>query len=328
MSDSDPSLNETLFYDEIASEALRLDTFLSQHFSIYSRSFFQKLIQDGLVIVNGAIAKKRTLLQLHDQIEVAFPLPGSSEISGEEIPLEILYEDNYLLIINKPSGLVVHPGAGNRSGTVLNALIHHCAQSSNPILPESFQDPSRPGIVHRLDKDTSGLLILAKTQVAHQRLVELLANRQITKTYLAITSGCTNLPSRIEGRIGRAPADRQKMHLYPMDSPQGRSSLSYIKILDRSKEFNLIAAYPYTGRTHQIRVHLASVNAPILGDQLYANSRAREQAARHMLHAYGLKFIHPITSQPISINAPLPEDFKHTLAKCSLQLPSTFHHFS
>lgn len=304
MKQSLPSIDEleTLFISA-EEEGVRIDKFLATRFPNHSRTYFQHLIDIGCVLLNGEPIKKRAIPEEGDEIEVCFQATPEASIEPESIPLEILYEDEHILAINKPAGLVVHPAPGHWSGTFVNALLAHC----HNIAPGS--DPMRPGIVHRLDKDTTGVLIAAKTLLAHQKLIELFSSRQMEKLYLAI---CWGKPSNslINAPIGRHPVHRKEMAALP----DGREALTEIKTAAYNEKMSLVLAKPYTGRTHQIRVHLKHIGCPIVGDPLYGKNDPHGPA-RQLLHAYRLSFDHPITGCPIRLIAPIPEDMKTWLQK-------------
>jgi 23S rRNA pseudouridine1911/1915/1917 synthase len=273
----------------------RLDKLLAHRFPHYSRTYFQHLIEIGCVLLNGEPAKKRFLPEEGDEIEVCFQATPELSLEPENIPLDILYEDEYLLAVNKPVGMVVHPAPGHWSGTFVNALLGHCSH----LAPGS--DPLRPGIVHRLDKDTSGVLLAAKTTATHQKLIEMFSSRRIQKLYLAVCvgkprNGIVNLP------IGRHPVHRKQMTTLP----DGREAITEFQVLAFNERNSLVLARPTTGRTHQIRVHLKHLGCPILGDTLYGST----EAERQLLHAYRLSLTHPITQAPLHLTAPLPEDMK------------------
>jgi len=288
---------ETIFVTETES-SLRLDKLLTLRYPQHSRTYFQYLIEEGFVLLNGERAKKRMIPEEGDEIEVCFQLTPEISVEAESIPLDIIYEDEYILAINKPAGMVVHPAPGHWSGTFVNALLGYCKQ-----LPS--QDPLRPGIVHRLDKDTSGVLLAAKTIEAHQKLIEKFANRTMEKTYLAI---CVGKPKNgiISAPIGRHPVNRKEMAVIP----DGKEAVTDVHVVAIGNQLSLALLKPKTGRTHQIRVHLKHLGAPILGDEVYGT---KVPAERQMLHAYRLSFIHPITNVPLTICAPIPCDMKHWL---------------
>ncbi len=299
-----------------AEAGCRLDQLLVQRLS-FSRARLQKLLKSGLVEVNGKVLAASYRVRAGDAVTVTVPPPEPSELLPEALPLNIVYEDRDLLVVNKPPGLVVHPGAGHRQGTLLNALLHHC-----PDLAE-IGEVSRPGLVHRLDKDTSGLLVVAKTDLAHQALVRQFQEHTITKKYLALVWG--RLPSRegqIDREVGRHPTARRKMSAHPR---RGKTALTLWRVL---KEFpgplTLMELTPQTGRTHQLRVHLASEGHPVLGDATYGGGVSRLKGhlklkglaplvRRQLLHAWQLGFTHPRTGVPVSWEAPPPADFKAVL---------------
>jgi 23S rRNA pseudouridine1911/1915/1917 synthase len=277
----------------------RLDRLLVQTFPTHSRTYFQYLIGSGLVLVNGSPVKKRETMDVGDEIEVCFQLTPELSLAAENIPLDILYEDDHLIAINKPAGMVTHPAPGHPNGTFVNALLYHCKT-----LPET--DTLRPGIVHRLDKDTSGVLIAAKTTECHQKLVEMFSSRQMTKHYIAI---CVGNPGdrTIDEPIRRHPTRRQEMHV----DPAGKPAISICRVLKSEGELSWAQVQLITGRTHQIRVHLKHVGTPILGDPVYGRPGANEKygITRQLLHAKTLSLKHPITGAPLNLEAPIPADF-------------------
>lgn len=279
----------------------RIDKLLAQRFPNHSRTYFQHLIEIGCVLLNGEVVKKRILPEEGDEIEVCFQATPEASLEPENIPLEILYEDEHILAVNKPPGMVVHPAPGHWSGTFVNALLGHCSN----LAPGN--DPLRPGIVHRLDKDTSGVLLAAKTTLAHQKLIEMFSTRRMQKVYLAICSGkprngTINLP------IGRHPVHRKEMTTLP----DGREAITEFQVVACNETNSLVLARPRTGRTHQIRVHLKHLGCPIVGDTLYGSNRESE---RQLLHAYRLSFDHPITGSPMCLTAPIPEDVKNWMRR-------------
>lgn len=292
---------EALFVQDEES-GLRLDKLLSARFPTFSRTYFQSLIEKGAVLVNGTPWKKREKPSSGDEIEVCFQLTSEIALEAENIPLEILYEDEHLLAINKPAGMVVHPAPGHPKSTFVNALLYHCKN-----LELAGSDPLRPGIVHRLDKDTSGVLIAAKTSEAHRALVSLFSERKIQKTYLAVAVG-----SPPEGRLS-APMKRHFTRRQEMAvDPSGKEAISDIKVLKKSEILSLVEIGLITGRTHQIRVHLKHLKTPVLGDAVYGSESSNEKfgISRQMLHAARTKFTHPFTGEELFLEAPLPQDMQ------------------
>lgn len=287
----------------------RLDKILANRFEEkYSRTYFQYLIEKQLVLLNGLPVKKRIKPLMGDEIEVQFAALPTINLTAENIPLSILYEDDYILAINKPAGMVVHPAQGNWSGTFVNALLFHCQQLS------SLSETLRPGIVHRLDKETSGVLIAAKTLQVQQKLIESFSNREVYKEYIAICVG-KPVEEEINAPIGRHPANRKQMAIMPM----GKPALSIVKVLAWNEKLSLVHVIILTGRTHQIRVHLKYKGTPVLGDSIYGSISANKHyyAERQMLHASLLRLPHPVTKQIIEIKAPIPDDMLKLIHKIS-----------
>ena len=278
---------------------LRLDKFLSLRFPEYSRTYFQYLIDKECVLVNAQAVKKREKLQPLDEVEVCFELIPGISLKPENIPLEILYEDQHLLAVNKPAGMVVHPAPGHPSGTFVNALLHHCSTL--------HVDSLRPGIVHRLDKDTSGVLVAAKTSGAHAQLVSLFSSRQIEKHYLAISLGNPGNVI-INAPIKRHPVRRQEMAVVE----GGKEAISECSLLASNGTLSLVSIKLITGRTHQIRVHLKSRGTPVLGDPVYGalSANALFGTKRQLLHAHKIHFLHPLTGASLYIEAPIPADLQ------------------
>ena len=298
--------------------SLRLDHFLTQKESL-SRSFIQKLIKDGLTKVNGKLTKSGYRIKNSDKIEIVIPETEVHEPLPEQIPLDVIFEDDVLAVLNKPAGMVVHPAAGINSGTLVNALL-----ARYPDLA-TVGDAQRPGIVHRLDKDTSGGLVIARTIPAHQNLSAQFKERLVKKEYLAVVCG---LPVRDSGTIvapiGRSSHDRKKM---AVTGVSGRESISNFTVLERYDRFALLSVVPETGRTHQIRVHLAHIGYPVVGDETYGGGRKRAikearspklksavaKLNRHLLHAQTLGFYHPATEEFVEFSAPIPQDMQNIL---------------
>ena len=277
-----------------------MDRFLAAKVgSELSRSRIQALIREGAITLNGNQTKPRQALTLSDRIEISIPEPTPAEALPEDIPLDIMYEDGHLLVVDKASGMVVHPAAGNPSGTLVNALLHHCRGRL-----ASIGGVERPGIVHRLDKDTSGCLVVAKSDPVHGSLTEQFSNREVGKIYLAVVKGQPPIESgTIENRIARDPRNRQRMAV--VMPPAGKSAITDYRVLQSSASGSLVECTLHTGRTHQIRVHLKELGHPILGDPIYAKNPAG--APRLMLHAWKLAFTHPVTGERLSFTSPIPE---------------------
>lgn len=282
-------------------EGLRLDQILASRFvDVQSRSYFQNLIEKQRVLLNGSPVKKRVKPKEGDEVEIQFIFTSEISIEPEPIPLTILYEDEAILVINKPAGMVVHPAAGHWSGTFVNALIYHCQQ-----LEQASSSFPRPGIVHRLDKDTSGVLIAAKQAKAQQELIKCFAERKVHKEYLAI---CLGNPGdvTIDAPIGRHPIKRKEMAVVK----EGRSAVTHCKTLAFDGKLSVVRILLETGRTHQIRVHMRHLGTPILGDPVYGRVQANQhyKANRQLLHARLLRLPHPITGHIHEFIADLPED--------------------
>jgi 23S rRNA pseudouridine1911/1915/1917 synthase len=284
---------------------LRLDQFLARRLPEYSRSRLQQLIRSGFVRLNEQTTRPRHVVRRGDKIDLREPPVEKIDVQPEPIPLEIIFEDNDLIVINKPAGLTVHPGAGQREHTLVNALLSHCATLSG------IGGKERPGIVHRLDKETSGCLVVAKNDMAHRELSKQFAARIVEKVYLALVAGrLRKATGIIEGKIGRHPVHRQRMRV---TSVRGRSAKTEYRVIRSSNEASLIECRLHTGRTHQIRVHLHHLGHPVLGDKVYAQ-RAAKSFPRQMLHAWKLGFHHPRNGEWKNFEAPLPPDFATAMA--------------
>lgn len=287
----------------------RLDAWLAESEPEHSRARWQTLIKEGRVTVNAAAVKPNCKLHAGDRVQWTIPEPVSSEVLPEDIPLNILYEDPHIIVINKPAGLVVHPAAGNEDGTLVNALLHHCSDLAG------IGGEKRPGIVHRLDKDTSGVMVVAKTEQSMAELARQFKARETEKEYMAIVRGVPEPPSgRIETTIGRHKIHRKKM---AANVKHGRRAVSNYSVVETLNNAALVRVRIETGRTHQIRVHMAFLKHPILGDKLYARPQPADPLwpDRQMLHAAKLSFTHPNTSDRISFAPPLPEDMQAVLEK-------------
>ena len=294
-----------------AAENVRLDQFLAAQLPDRSRAYLQKLVKSGLVKLNDEVVSvNKTALPAKGVIIVELPeIKNDDTPAAEDFAYDLLYEDDFMAVINKPAGVVVHPAPGNPDGTVVNALLSRYPELRSAELP----DGSRPGIVHRLDKDTSGCLAVARTPEAQAKLCEAFAARETGKIYLALTAGVpAQKQGRIENLIGRHPVNRQKMAIVERN---GKVAISEYEVLAEGRMNNiktaLVKVRIYTGRTHQIRVHLASLGCPVLGDELYGGSRACQGIPRQMLHAWKLKLPHPVTGEMITVQAPIPEDIEH-----------------
>lgn len=281
----------------------RLDAWLSRSDAQTSRAGWQRLVRQGAVTVDGKVLKPSHTLVGGETVEYTIPEPEPAEPEPEPIPLDILYEDADLVAVNKPPGLVVHPAPGHASGTLVNALLHHCQDLSG------VGGELRPGIVHRLDRDTSGVIVAAKHDAALQGLQRQFKNRTVRKVYLAIVTGCPD-PSagRIETLIGRSDHDRKRMSASPS---RGRRAVTLYKTEEQLPDAALLRVRIETGRTHQIRVHLAHLGHPVIGDRQYGGRRAaqaEDQAARQLLHAHVLALRHPASGEELEFIAPMPED--------------------
>jgi 23S rRNA pseudouridine1911/1915/1917 synthase len=285
----------------------RLDRFLVGLLQEFSRSRIQGLIANGHVDVNGHAAKKAgQALESGSTVTVRIPPTTPTDLVAEEIPLDIVFENDDLLVVNKPAGMVVHPAAGHPSGTLVNAVLGY-----DPDL-EGIGGEERPGVVHRLDKATSGLILLAKNERAHRWLQDQFRLRKVDKTYLALVDGKPPTPSgRVEAYIGRDPKQRKKMAI--VSESKGRESISEYKTVEEFRKHTLLEFHPLTGRTHQIRLHCAFLKCPIVGDEIYGRKGSTIEIGRHFLHAYRLKIILPNEKESRQFDAPLPEELERVL---------------
>ncbi len=283
----------------------RLDIFLTSKLENFSRSHIQNLIKNNFVSVNKKLSKANYILKINDKVIIKIPAPTNLSIEAENIPLDIIYEDNQIMIINKQQGMVVHPGAGNFSGTLVNALLFHCKNLSgiNGVL--------RPGIVHRIDKNTSGLIVIAKNDAAHNFLSWQFENHTINREYIAIAYGNIYENGTIDKPIGRNPNDRKKMAI----NKNGRTAITHYEVIENFKGYTLLKLKLETGRTHQIRVHMASINHPLLGDDVYAAKDKIFGLKGQVLHARLLGFIHPTTKSYIEFEQEPPEYFIRLIEK-------------
>ena len=284
-------------------EGERIDRYLSEEMEDRSRSYIQKLIKDQYVIVNQKPVKANYRLSLGDMVEITLPEAKEPDIIPENIPLDILYEDQDIIIVNKPKQMVVHPAPGHYSGTLVNALMYHCGQELSGI-----NGTMRPGIVHRIDMDTTGSLIVCKNDMAHQSLSEQLKIHSIKRVYVAIVHGNIKEDNgTVNAPIGRHPTERKKMSIH---TKNGRNAITHYKVLERFGEYTYIQCELETGRTHQIRVHMSSIGHPLVGDQVYGPRKCPfPKLQGQTLHAKTLGIIHPRTGEYLEINAPLPDYF-------------------
>ena len=290
---------------------LRLDHFLAKRLPQYSRTRLQQLIRSGFVRFNGASTRPRQIVRAGDKIDVRESPVEQIETRPQRIPLDILFEDDDLIVINKPAGLTVHPGAGQREHTLVNALLSHCTTLSG------IGGKERPGIVHRLDKETSGCLVVAKNDLAHRELSRQFADRTVEKIYLALVAGKLRKPAGvIEERIGRHPVHRQRMSV---TTKRGRTAKTEYRVVRSNEEASLIECRLHSGRTHQVRVHLHHLGHPVLGDKVYG-VRLVKNFPRQMLHAWKLGFRHPQTGEWKQFQASVPDDFKEAVARTDLQM--------
>ncbi len=291
------------------SAGMRLDRFLAAELPDLSRSRLQALIGDGFVLLNGKQPRNRQIVRSGDIVVVDEPAIAKIETLAEAIPLHVLFEDQDIVVLNKPAGLVVHPGAGHQTHTIVNALLHHCTTLSG------IGGKERPGIVHRLDKETSGCLIVAKNDAAHKDLSEQFAARTVEKVYFALVDG---VPAKKNGVID-APIGRHAVHRQRMTVPRrgGRSAKTEYRVVRSSGSISLIECTLHSGRTHQIRVHLHHLGHPVLGDKLYAPKLAK-RFGRQMLHAAKLSLRHPRTGEQMKWEAPLPDDFREAMKGAAL----------
>ncbi|MBX9771101.1 MAG: RluA family pseudouridine synthase [Candidatus Obscuribacterales bacterium] len=290
-----------------SSSSLRLDKYLSEHLEDLSRQRIQKLIDEGKVFLNGKICKASHKLAGGEELVIHIPAIKDLDVKAEDIPLSIIFEDEHLVVVNKPAGMTTHPGAGIQEGTLVNALLHHCRGELSGI-----GGVARPGIVHRLDKDTSGLLVVAKNDQAHWHLADQIKHKKAQRVYLALVEGVMPLDAGIVDKpIGRHPVRRKEMSIVA----DGRTAVSHYTVVTRFSAYTLVKVSLQTGRTHQIRVHMASLGYPVVGDLIYNKKNTGTLAKRHkmgiagqFLHAAYLSFMHPVTGDHLEFHAPLPDD--------------------
>ena len=314
----DPELMQSAVID-CRDAGERLDQFLQRQMEDHSRSFLQKLIKEGSCLVNGKQVKSGYMLRAGDLVEWEVPVPKTLEILPEAIPLDILYEDDDLLVVNKPKGMVVHPAPGHTEGTLVNALLYHCEGRLSGI-----NGVLRPGIVHRIDRDTTGSLIVCKNDRSHNSIAAQLAEHSIRRRYLALVrGGFRDDNGRIDAPIGRHPIDRKKMCV---SRSGGKNAVTNYRVLERFPSCTLIECALETGRTHQIRVHMASIGHPLLGDEVYGDGYCPFPGVKlegQVLHAKTIGFIHPVTGAYLEFNAPLPDYFRDLLKRLGSRFVSS-----
>lgn len=289
---------------------LRLDKAITLLCEDLSRNAVQQLLDEGNILVNGKSENKKYSVKYNDVISVTLPEPKTLSVAPENIPLDIVFEDEYLLVVNKPKGMVVHPAAGNYSGTLVNALLYHCGDSLSGI-----NGIIRPGIVHRIDKDTSGLLVVAKTDAAHKGLAQQIKEHSFTREYKTVVVGNIRDDSgTVDAPIGRHPKDRKKQAVTDRNS---RNAVTHFEVIERFNGFTYLKVRLETGRTHQIRVHMAYRGTPVAGDVIYGNPKKTYGLQGQCLHAATIGFVHPITNEYLEFTADLPEYFKDFLRRIS-----------
>ncbi|MBO5349394.1 MAG: RluA family pseudouridine synthase [Clostridia bacterium] len=290
------------------NENIRLDSYIVTEDKDLSRATIQRLLEEGNILVNGAIKKNSYKVKKGDIIEINIPEVKKTKIEAQDIPIEIVYEDNDIIVVNKPKGLVVHPANGNPDGTLVNAIMNICKDSLSGIGGEK-----RPGIVHRIDKDTSGLLIIAKNDKAHINMSEQIKDRKVNKKYIALVRGIIKEDeATINMPIARSKKDRKKMAV----DKDGKEAITHFKVIKRYDNYTLLEIKIDTGRTHQIRVHMSEIGHPVIGDEVYSNGKNEFNVKGQMLHAKSLEFKHPITGKKMYLEADIPEYFKQVLQIC------------
>lgn len=295
-------------FNYIADESIRIDKFIASKLEGVTRSHIQKLIDDGCVTVDGKNVKSNHKLKIGQSIDVSLPEAKQLDVVAEDIALDIVYEDEHMLVVNKPQNMVVHPAAGNYDGTLVNALMHHCGDSLSGI-----NGVIRPGIVHRIDKDTSGLLLVAKDDATHIGLSEQIKEHSLTRKYIAIVHGnFKNDEGTVDAPIGRHPTDRKRMCITEKNS---KNAVTHYRVLQRFMEYTLVECKLETGRTHQIRVHMASLGHPVMGDKTYGVKKEKYNLSGQLLHAKIVGFIHPITKEYLEFETDIPERFMKFLKK-------------
>lgn len=300
--------NEITFHISEQNCNVRIDRFLAEQLPDISRSYIQKLIKEKQIYVNGQPVKANYKTGTQDKIKIHIPELTEPDIVPENIPLDILYEDHDILIVNKPKGMVVHPAAGHYSGTLVNALMYYCKDDLSGI-----NGVMRPGIVHRIDMDTTGSLLVCKNDIAHQKMADQLKEHHIKRIYHAIVHGVIKEDEgTVDGPIGRHPIDRKKMSI---NYKNGKTAVTHYRVLQRFSNYTYVECQLETGRTHQIRVHMASIHHPLLGDSVYGPAKCPFKLQGQTLHAKVLGIQHPVTGEYLEIDAPLPQYFSDLLIK-------------
>lgn len=299
-------MNEVVFEITPEMEGERIDKCISNYVETLSRSYIQKIIKEGKAYINDAPVKSNYKVRVDDKVQFTIPDCEEPDIPPQDIPLDIIYEDKDVLIVNKPKNMVVHPAPGHYEGTLVNAIMYHCHNDLSGI-----NGVLRPGIVHRIDKDTTGSLIICKNDEAHRKIAEQLKEHSITRKYRAIVYGrISNDEGVVDAPIGRHPTDRKKMAI---NERNGKLAITHYKVLERFEKYTYIECQLETGRTHQIRVHMTSIGHPLLGDEVYGNAKCPFKLEGQTLHAMTIGFIHPSTNQYVEYEAPLPEYFERLL---------------
>lgn len=299
-------MNEIVMEITPEMEGERIDKCISNYLESLSRSYIQKIIKDGKAYVNDAVVKANYKVKVDDKVQFEIPDCEEPDIPPQDIPLDILYEDKDILIVNKPKDMVVHPAPGHYEGTLVNAIMFHCKDELSGI-----NGVLRPGIVHRIDKDTTGSIIICKNDEAHRKIAQQLKEHSITRKYRAIVYGrIMEEEGTVNAPIGRHPTDRKKMAI---NEKNGKPAVTHYKVLERFDKYTYIECQLETGRTHQIRVHMTSIGHPLLGDEVYGNAKCPFKLEGQTLHAMTIGFIHPITGEYVEYEAPLPEYFEHLL---------------
>ena len=296
---------DNIFIVDESTDHIRIDKYLNELLPDRSRSYIQKLLKDGHILVNNSIIKPNYKVKADDRIQIDIPEPIEANIEAENIPLNIIYEDNDVLIVNKPKEMVVHPAPGNYSGTLVNALMYHCKDSLSNI-----NGVLRPGIVHRIDKNTTGCLIVCKNDQSHNFVADQLSEHSINRIYVGIVCGVLkDDEGTIDAPIGRNKRDRKLMSV----NEDGKRAITHYKVLKRFRDYTLVQFKLETGRTHQIRVHMAYINHPLLGDDQYGRQKCKFNLTGQCLHAKTIGFIHPSTKEYVEFEVDEPEYFKHLL---------------